>query len=139
MTGVVGSPENQFEAELRKPVTAMLITAVGSAGTEGRTPAARAALAARTAFLVGPDAAAGAAGFETETDAANAGGRLPDPVRARATAGFRLATARGWVFGGAEFEVDSATRARSRRVSAPRSRDTAPAGLSASWPTARAG
>jgi hypothetical protein len=147
---LVGNPETQFAVELRKPFTTMLIAAAGSAGTDGRTLAARdarAARAARTGFAAdGPAAAVtaglGTAGLGTDTNAASAAGRPPGVLlAAEATRdeALRPAAGRGRVTGDAELDTDGALPARSRRFSAPRSRDVPSAVASGAVPTAGSG
>ena len=147
VTGLVGNPETQFEVELRKPFTTMLIAAAGSAGTDGRTLAARNALAARTGFAAdGPAAAAtaglGTAGLGTDPNAASAAGRPPGVLLAAVATrdeALRPAAGRGRVTGDAELDTDGALPARSRRFSAPRSRDVPPGGESACGALAESG
>jgi hypothetical protein len=126
---LVGNPETQFEVELRKPFTTMLIAAAGSAGTDGRTLAARNALAARTGFAADGPAAAVTAGLGTDPNAASAAGRPPGVLLAAVGTrdeALRPAADRGRITGDAELDTDGALPARSRRFSAPRSRDVPP-------------
>ena len=111
MTGLEGSPENQFDAEVRKLVTAAPIDAVGSMGTAGRT-AARTDLVTRAGFRSAGRVVAAARGIAADPVVANAGGTLPEST---ATTG--LEAADGWVFGGV-CEPDSAMPGRLRRMAA---------------------